>query len=324
MSYKLNEELRHERYYLFGRPDCCGDGRFKLRGASLMETIVTTQHDGRAAAPAFAQTSYVEWPAIFAGAAIALAVIFVLGTFGAAVGLSAVSPWTSTHSTVIAVSFGAIFWMILVHIWAFGIGGYLSGRMRHRHGDGVPAETEFRDGAHGALVWALAVTVGAVVAAFMAASIARGGVDLSTSTNNDPVSVASDTLLRTTNSSAALEPSLALRGSVVRILTRPGIGSLTTVTASDRTFLTQLVAARAGIPLAEADERISAALVQMKVASDRVRRTAVVFGFMTAATLLLGAAAAWWGATVGGHDRDANTIWRGLGGRVPFANAWYK
>ena len=39
--------------------------------------------------------SYVEWGAIFAGAVAALAVSFVLLSFGAAAGLSAVSPWTS-------------------------------------------------------------------------------------------------------------------------------------------------------------------------------------------------------------------------------------
>ena len=87
---KSKEEVWHERYYLFGWPNSSGYGRFKFRGASLMETKVTTEATRRVAAPGFAQTSYVEWPAIFAGAAVALAVSFVLGSFGAAVGLSAV------------------------------------------------------------------------------------------------------------------------------------------------------------------------------------------------------------------------------------------
>ena len=51
-------------------------------------------------APAVATTqSYVDWSAVTAGAVAALAVSFVLLTFGAAVGLSAVSPWTSSSAT---------------------------------------------------------------------------------------------------------------------------------------------------------------------------------------------------------------------------------
>ena len=79
---------------------------------------------------------------------LALAVAFVLLTFGSAVGLTAVSPWTSTRASVAAVSIGAAFWMILAHIWAFGLGGYFAGRMRHRHTGAPQLEVEFRDGAH--------------------------------------------------------------------------------------------------------------------------------------------------------------------------------
>ena len=38
-------------------------------------------------------TSFVEWGAVFAGGAMAAAISFVLLTFGAAIGLSFVSPW---------------------------------------------------------------------------------------------------------------------------------------------------------------------------------------------------------------------------------------
>ena len=93
--------------------------------------------------PQFAAGSYVEWASVFAGTVVALAVVFVLLTFGAAVGLSAVSPWTSTRGSVVAVSIGAAFWMILVHIWAFGLGGYLAGRMRHRRAGPYPARSNF-------------------------------------------------------------------------------------------------------------------------------------------------------------------------------------
>jgi hypothetical protein len=286
-----------------------------------METIISAPDDVVAAPLDATGPSYIEWPAVFAGATVALATSFVLTTFGAAVGLSAVSPWTSTRTTIAAVSYGAAFWLILVNIWAFGLGGYLSGRMRHRRGGSVASETEFRDGAHGAVVWAFAVTVGAIVAAYMAASIGRAGLDLATSTSNDPVSVATDTLLRSTSSSAALEPTPAMRSDVLRLLMRTDPRG--TMAAPDKAYLTQLVATRAGIAAPEAEQRINAAFVEMKSATDTARKSAVVLGFITAATLLLGAVAAWWGATVGGRDRDNNSVWHGLGGRIPFGRSWH-
>ena len=41
-----------------------------------------------------------------------------------------------------------------------------------------------------------------------------------------------------------------------------------------------------------------------KDAADKARKTAVATGFLTAASLLLSLAAAWWGAQRGGHHRD--------------------
>ena len=63
------------------------------------------------------------------------------------------------------------------------------------------------------------------------------------------------------------------------------------------------------------------AIVQVKDAANRARKAAVVLGFVTAATLLLGAAAAWWGATMGGKHRDEGTVWPGLGGQTVFSNS---
>jgi hypothetical protein len=40
--------------------------------------------------------SFVEWGAVFAGAVLSAALSFVLLAFGAAIGLSAVSPWPNS------------------------------------------------------------------------------------------------------------------------------------------------------------------------------------------------------------------------------------
>ena len=85
-------------------------------------------------------------------------------TFGAAIGLSSVSPYTTTTTGLKAVGVGAAFWMLLVTIWSFALGGYLAGRMRHRWSDATAPEIRFRDYAHGLLVWAVAIIGAAALA----------------------------------------------------------------------------------------------------------------------------------------------------------------
>jgi hypothetical protein len=194
----------------------------------------------------FDASSYVEWPSVFVGAVVALAVAFVLSTFGATVWLTAVLPWPSTRGSIVAVSVGAAFWMILVHIWAFGLGGYLAGRMRHRRSGAAPIEVEFRDGTHGVAVWGLAVTTGAIVAALVAASVARGGLEIGASAarTSDPTGIATDLLLRTTRPPTDARGD-DVRGEMGRLLLRSS--GRTEMSSVDRRYLAELVAARTGL-----------------------------------------------------------------------------
>ena len=73
----------------------------------------------------------VEWSAVIAGAVAAVAVSCILLSFGAALGLASASPWTSTATGLKAAGVGAAFWMLLVTVWSFALGGYLAGRLRH-------------------------------------------------------------------------------------------------------------------------------------------------------------------------------------------------
>ena len=273
------------------------------------------------AAGSAAAGSYVEWASVFAGTVVALAVAFVLLTFGAAVGLSAVSPWTSTRGSVAAVTIGAAFWMILVHIWAFGLGGYLAGRMRHRRSGAALSEVEFRDGAHGVAVWGLAVTTSAIVGALVAASLARGGLEpgASSARTLDPTSIATDFLLRSTRPTTDPRTD-GVRGEIARLLS--SLPGRTAIAPADHTYLTEVVVARTGLAQPEASKRVDDAIALLKDMTNRARKTAVMLGFITAATLLLGAAAAWWGATVGGHHRDEGTVWAGFANHAPGSSIW--
>ena len=97
-------------------------------------------------------------------------------------------------------------------------------------------------------------------------------------------------------------PTEASRQEVSRILlTGVADGSLS---SDDRAYLVRVVAARAGLSQADAEKRVDALSEQLKTAADKARKAGILLAFLTAASLVLGAAAAWWGAGVGGRHRD--------------------
>jgi hypothetical protein len=254
--------------------------------------------------------SYVEWGAVIAGAIAADAVALVLLTFGSAIGLTALSPWTATSTSLKAVGLGAAVWFLFVTLWSFAMGGYLAGRLRHKWNDAALSEIQFRDGAHGLLVWALAVLLGAFLAASGVSAIGGGLLTAAKDAPSafDPTGVATDTLLRNTKPGQTISPEV--RNEVSRILIRSGKRG--EVAQDDRTYLASVVAANTGIPQADAEKRVDDAIATMKDALDRARKLGVLFGFLTGAILLVGAATAWWAAKEGGKHRDEGTVWSGL------------
>jgi hypothetical protein len=260
--------------------------------------------------------SYVEWGAVIAGATAALAVSLVLLNFGAAIGLASVSPWTSTATGLKAVGVGAAFWMLLVTLWSFALGGYLAGRLRHRWNDAIKAEVEFRDSAHGLLVWCVAVLFAGILAAAGVSAVGRGLGTIAHSgahSTSDPVTTTTDLLLRSNTSTlnkAQTSEAVDARGEISRLLLASARDG--EISASDRTYLAQLVAARTGLSQADAEKRVFDTLDQMKAGVDRARKIAIVLGFLTASILLIGGAVAWWAAALGGKHRDEGTVWHGF------------
>ena len=91
------------------------------------------------------------------------------------------------------------------------------------------------------------------------------------------------------------------------------------VNAEDRAYLTRLVAARTGLGQPDAERRVDTAIARAKDNIARARRSTVILAFMAGAAALLGAAAAWFAAGVGGQHRDNNAPsvrWTALGPRV--------
>lgn len=122
-------------------------------------------------------TSYVEWSTIIAGAVMATAISGLLFSFGSAIGLSLTSAWPGEGMSARFFLLAMTIWVVWVQVSSFFAGGYLAGRMRRRVGDGVPAEVESRDGAHGLMVWALGVVVGGVLLASATTGTLRAGAE---------------------------------------------------------------------------------------------------------------------------------------------------
>ena len=251
---------------------------------------------------------YVEWAPIFAGAVVTLAVSFVLLAFGSAVGLSVVSPW-GTAPIPTRVVWGGVFWMLLVVLWSFAVGGYIAGRMRHRWKDALEDEVHFRDGAHGLVVWGLAVVLAVTAGSFslrsspVPPSAASAGVA-------DPLTTALDHLFRSTQPPSASVTTADTRGEAGRLLVSGARdGSLI---PADQTYLAQIVASRTGVSQADAEARVATVTGQLKATLDRLRKVGIVLAFLTAATLLVAAATAWSAAVLGGGHRDRGTVWDGF------------
>jgi hypothetical protein len=125
-----------------------------------IDTVVITE--GASTQP---QHAYVDWPAIIAGILLASAVSLVMLSFGSAIGLSFANFHGGTGVSPLWIGIAAVSWFLWVEISSMLAGGYLAGRMRRRIHDATEHESDVRDGAHGILVWAGALLLGAIVAA---------------------------------------------------------------------------------------------------------------------------------------------------------------
>jgi hypothetical protein len=274
-----------------------------------MDTVVVEVPGG--SGQRVGSVSATSWGAIVAGAFVIAAIGLVLIALGTGFSLSTVSPWP--YAGVSATTFGVItiIWLVVIQWVSSGIGGYVAGRLRTAWTGLHTDEVYFRDTAHGVLAWAVAAVVSAAVlagaasvltgsAATMASGAAEGAARNNAATSPSPYIV--DTLFRTdrTEASAAGQDP---RPEATRILAtglRPG-GE---VSATDRTYLAHLVAARTGISQEEAQKRVDDAITNARQAADTARKAARNLALVTAFSMLIGAFIAGVAAKIGGHHRD--------------------
>jgi len=276
------------------------------------------------ATPTRVGTSYVEWGAVFAGALTASAISFVLLTAGGAIGLSLISPYAHQSSPRVAASI-AVFWSIAVPILAFLIGGYIAGRMRSAWGEASREEVQFRDGMHGALVWALSIVAGAMLAFMAAGGAASSGAQVAAAAGDQSsatVAPAIDSLFAAAPPAEAAQPGPAAppaaaptgeratapeseaRAMIARTLVAAAAAG--ELTPAQKRTIAQIVSERTGISETDAAGRVDQAFKDGQAALEKARKALVLAGLATATALLVGLLAAWFAAQNGGRHRDQN------------------
>jgi hypothetical protein len=275
--------------------------------------------------------SAVSWPAIFAGAFVAAASSLLLAALGSGFGLASVSPWPNSGVSATTFTVMTAIWLVVVQWLASGLGGYVAGRLRTKWANTHTHEVFFRDTAHGFITWAVATVLVVAVLTSAAASAVSSGVHAaatvasgasqgaataavqssSASTSQGSPVIAPyniDMLFRSPRADSSAATSDA-RAEAARILANGVVSG--DVPSADRTYLAELVAARTGISMEDAQKRVDTAVAQAKAAeakarqaADTARKAASEASIYTALSMLVGAFIACIAAALGGQRRD--------------------
>jgi hypothetical protein len=266
-----------------------------------------------------AEWSYLQWTPVVAGAICAAALSFILLTFAAAVGLGVSSTSPTWRDASVALWILSGLYLILQALLSFGAGGYIAGRIRTSIAAGSQEDVENRDGLHGLAAWALAVVMGAALAALVGASTINRPSVPTTSANSsaaEPIlSYELDRLFRSARRPANVDLTSERAEAGRILLTSSGHEGVST---DDRTYLIQQVAATTGLAAADAERRVDNVIASSRTALARSRRSTIILAFSLAAALLLGAVAAWAAACAGGRHRDGAPLPDWMAGSSPF------
>jgi hypothetical protein len=260
-----------------------------LAKENLVEDV-SAPHSGKSAA---------SWPAIIAGAFVAAGSSLILLTLGSGIGFAVVSPWADHGTSAATFAVTAAIWLIVTQWISAALGGYIAGRLRIRWIGTHTHEVFFRDTAHGLVTWAVATVAVAALIGSSASSMLGAGVRMSAASGTPPAaSYAVDKLFRSVNAANAGQGADDPRPEAFRIMA----SSLASggIPEADRTYLAEMVAAKAGISRAEAQKRVD----DWVSSADSARKAAAQASIYTALSLLIGAFIASVSAALGGRLRD--------------------
>lgn len=298
----------------------------------MASTILATD----VAAPVESSSSAVSWGPIIAGAFAASTLTFILMLLGSGLGLTMVSPWSNAGASVTTFAVSTAIWLVIVQWLSSGVGGYLTGRLRTKWVGIHTDETFFRDTAHGFMAWALAtllvvfvlgsalsaaigtgVQAASTVASGAAMGASAGGAANAVDSGSDAGSYFVDSLFRPSDPSrlaeSGAEGDAAAAAQASRILIASAAAG--EVSAEDKTYLGQLVAALTGLSQADATARVDAVLAQVDAAkvkaqeaADTARKAGATFALIGALSLIIGAFIASAAAVLGGRQRDDDEV----------------
>jgi hypothetical protein len=282
-------------------------------------------------APHESAVSAVSWPAIFAGAFVAAASSLMLVALGSGFGLASVSPWPNSGVSATTFTVMTAIWLIVVQWLASGLGGYVAGRLRTKWATTHTHEVFFRDTAHGFITWAVATVLVVLVLTSAAASAVSSGVDAAATVASGASQGAAAAAAQSANTSTSQGGSVIAPYKVDMLFRSPRADSSAAtadaraeaarilangvaagdVPSADRTYLAELVSARTGISMEEAQKRVDTAIGQAKAAgikarqaADAARKAAAQASIYTALSMLVGAFIACIAAALGGQRRD--------------------
>lgn len=247
----------------------------------------------RASAPdTTSDRSYIDWAAILGGAVVATAVATIFATFGAALGLAALSAEPGEGSFNFAVILSGI-WVVVTLVASYAAGGYIAGRMRRRVDQATADEVIARDMINGLVVWGVGMVVGAMLLTNAATSavsavgsaagtvitaagsavggaaegaLTAAGAMVPDSATAGPMGYVTNTLLRP----AAADPLTAtpevLTADVGSILAN--VVTTGEISDAERTYLESAVAAQTGLAPAEVTTRVDSAIAAAQTARE--------------------------------------------------------
>jgi hypothetical protein len=270
--------------------------------------------------PGVASMSAASWPAIVAGAFVAIAVAVVLLALGSGLGFAMISPWSDQGVTVTTFAATTAIWLIVIEWLSSAAGGYIAGRLRTRWIGTHTHEVFFRDTAHGFVTWAVATVLLGTVLAVSLTSVIGAGVHAATAAAagsaqrvagaaTPSYALGLDRLLRPSDVAAAHsgpDPRLEVTDMIVQ-----AVATHSTVSEADRSYLSELVAARTGVAADEAQRRVNDFIAtaneardQVKAGADAARKVAAKTAIYGALALAVGAFIASLTAAMGGRLRD--------------------
>ena len=265
-----------------GKPALFPVTGFAQKGGDMSSTAVLTEDTATIVAE---DVNHFRWGVAIAGAIAATATTLFLLTLGAGVGLALVkAPHAATATAFF--NLGAIYFLAS-QAFGFAVGGYLVGRLIGPEVENT-AEEEFRAGAHGFVMWALAVVAGLLLIA-VSSGVTGSAVMSAIATRADDAANSrywADAMFGPGPNSPQMMADKAEAG---RILAMNGAAQ---VNDQDTERLARMVSIDENISMPAAMTRVSDAEARMAHAANDARKSAAIAALWTAFSLLFGAVVA--------------------------------